>query len=49
MATMRKRTPSTTGGTGTPYLSARQNGGSPQEASIAADRYMDEVLHVPPR
>ena len=32
-----------------PYLSARQNGGTPEEASAAADRYMDEVHHVPPR
>jgi catechol 2,3-dioxygenase-like lactoylglutathione lyase family enzyme len=32
-----------------PYLSARQNGSSPEEATAAADRYMDEVLHVPPR
>ncbi len=32
-----------------PYLSARQNGSSPAEAVTAADRYMDEVLHVPPR
>lgn len=32
-----------------PYLSARQNGRSPEEAAAAADRYMDEVLHVPPR
>jgi catechol 2,3-dioxygenase-like lactoylglutathione lyase family enzyme len=32
-----------------PYLSARQQGSSPQEASAAADRYMGEVLHVPPR
>ncbi len=31
-----------------PYLSARQNGRSPEEAA-AANRYMDEVLHVPPR
>jgi len=31
-----------------PYLSARQNGSSPAEAVTAADRYMDEVLHVPP-
>jgi catechol 2,3-dioxygenase-like lactoylglutathione lyase family enzyme len=30
-----------------PYLSARQNGSSPEEAVTAADRYMDEVLHVP--
>jgi catechol 2,3-dioxygenase-like lactoylglutathione lyase family enzyme len=32
-----------------PYLSARQNGRSPEEATAAADRYMDELLHVPPR
>ena len=32
-----------------PYLSARQNGSSPEEAAVAADRYMEEVLHVPPR
>jgi catechol 2,3-dioxygenase-like lactoylglutathione lyase family enzyme len=32
-----------------PYLSARQNGGSPEEAAAAADRYMEEVLQVPPR
>ena len=31
------------------YLSARQNGSSPDEAVAAADRYMDEVFHVPPR
>jgi catechol 2,3-dioxygenase-like lactoylglutathione lyase family enzyme len=31
------------------YLSARQNGSSPEEASAAADRYMEEVLHVLPR
>jgi len=29
-----------------PYLSARQNGSSPEEASATADRYMEEVLHV---
>ena len=29
-----------------PYLSARQNGSSPEEATAAADRYMEEVLHV---
>jgi catechol 2,3-dioxygenase-like lactoylglutathione lyase family enzyme len=29
-----------------PYLSARQQGSSPEEAAAAADRYMDEVLHV---
>jgi catechol 2,3-dioxygenase-like lactoylglutathione lyase family enzyme len=32
-----------------PYLSARQNGSSPEEAAAAADRYMEEVLQVPPR
>jgi catechol 2,3-dioxygenase-like lactoylglutathione lyase family enzyme len=32
-----------------PYLSARQQGSSPEEAAAAADRYMDEALHVPPR
>ncbi len=32
-----------------PYLGARQNGSSPEEATAAADRYMDEVLHVPRR
>jgi catechol 2,3-dioxygenase-like lactoylglutathione lyase family enzyme len=32
-----------------PYLNARQNGGSPEEATAAADRYMEEVLHVLPR
>lgn len=31
------------------YLSARQNGSSSEEATAAADRYMEEVLHVPPR
>ena len=31
------------------YLSARQNGSSPAEAAAVADRYMNEVLHVPPR
>src|SRR2546423_12348495 len=29
-----------------PYLSARQNGSSPEEAAAAADRYMEEVLHI---
>jgi catechol 2,3-dioxygenase-like lactoylglutathione lyase family enzyme len=29
-----------------PYLSARQNGSGSEEAAAAADRYMDEVLHV---
>jgi len=32
-----------------PYLSARENGSSPEEAAAAADRYMEEVIHVPPR
>jgi catechol 2,3-dioxygenase-like lactoylglutathione lyase family enzyme len=32
-----------------PYLSARQNGSSPEEAAAAADRHMEEVFHVPPR
>jgi catechol 2,3-dioxygenase-like lactoylglutathione lyase family enzyme len=32
-----------------PYLSARQNGKTAGEAAAAADRYMDEVFHVPPR
>jgi hypothetical protein len=31
------------------YLNARQNGSSPEEAAAAANRYMDEVFHVPPR
>jgi len=31
------------------YLSARQNGRSPDEAVAAANRYMDEVHHVPAR
>ena len=29
-----------------PYLSARQNGSSPEEAAAAADRSMEEVLHA---
>jgi hypothetical protein len=32
-----------------PYLSARQNGSSPEEAAATANRYMEEVLHVLPR
>ena len=31
------------------YLSARQNGSNPEEAAAAADRYMEEILHVPRR
>jgi catechol 2,3-dioxygenase-like lactoylglutathione lyase family enzyme len=31
-----------------PYLNARQSGSSPEEADAAADRYMEEVLHVLP-
>src|SRR4029077_11937702 len=32
-----------------PYLSARQNGSSPEEAAAAAEHYMEDVIHVPPR
>jgi catechol 2,3-dioxygenase-like lactoylglutathione lyase family enzyme len=32
-----------------PYLSARQSGSNPEEAAAAADRYMEESLHIPPR
>jgi len=32
-----------------PYLSARQNGSSPEEATAAAYRHMEEALHVLPR
>jgi catechol 2,3-dioxygenase-like lactoylglutathione lyase family enzyme len=32
-----------------PYLSARQNGKTPEEATAAAGRYMDEAFHVPAR
>ena len=32
-----------------PYLSARQNGSSPEEAVAAADRYMEEILRALPR
>lgn len=32
-----------------PYLSARQNGSSQEEAVAAAGRYMDKVLHALPR
>src|ERR1043166_3138750 len=32
-----------------PYLSARQNGSSPEAAVDAANHYVDEVHHVPPR
>jgi catechol 2,3-dioxygenase-like lactoylglutathione lyase family enzyme len=31
-----------------PYLSARQNGSSPEEAGEAAERYMKDVIQVPP-
>jgi catechol 2,3-dioxygenase-like lactoylglutathione lyase family enzyme len=31
------------------YLSARQNGGSAEQATVAANRYMDDVLQVPAR
>jgi hypothetical protein len=30
-------------------LSARQNGRSPEEATAAADRYMEERFHIPSR
>ena len=32
-----------------PYLDARRNGRSAEEAAASADRYMDEVHHIPPR
>lgn len=32
-----------------PYLSARQQGSSPEEATAAADRYMEETLRILPR
>lgn len=32
-----------------PYLNARQNGKNSEEATVAADRYMDETFHVPKR
>ena len=32
-----------------PYLLARQQGSIPDEAAAAADRHMEEVLHVLPR
>jgi hypothetical protein len=32
-----------------PYLSARENWSSPDEAAAAADRYMEEVRHVRPK
>ena len=31
------------------YLSARQSGSNTEDAAAAADRYMEKVLHVPPR
>jgi hypothetical protein len=40
----------TTGGTGyAAQMNARENGGTPEEASDAAGRYTEEVLHVLPR
>ncbi len=30
-----------------PYLNAREQGSSPEDAVSAADRYMDEMHHVP--
>jgi catechol 2,3-dioxygenase-like lactoylglutathione lyase family enzyme len=32
-----------------PYLNARQNGRSVEEAAAAADAYMEKVLHIPAR
>ena len=32
-----------------PYLSARQNGSSPEGAAASAGRHMDEVFHIPAR
>jgi hypothetical protein len=32
-----------------PYLSARQNGSNPEESVVAADRYMEEALHILPK
>jgi hypothetical protein len=32
-----------------PYLSARQNSSTPEEAAAAADRYMEEVVQLPPQ
>ena len=32
-----------------PYLSARQQGSSPEAAAAAADRHMEECRHVLPR
>ena len=32
-----------------PYLNARENGSSSDEATAAADRYMKDVHHVPPK
>jgi len=31
-----------------PYLDARQRGRTPEDASRAADRYMEEVRHIVP-
>jgi catechol 2,3-dioxygenase-like lactoylglutathione lyase family enzyme len=31
------------------YMSSRQSGSNTEDADAAADRYMEEVLHVPPR
>ncbi len=32
-----------------PYMSERQRGSNPEEAATAANRYMEEILHVLPR
>jgi catechol 2,3-dioxygenase-like lactoylglutathione lyase family enzyme len=31
-----------------PYLNARQNGSSPEEAAVTADKYLEKVCHVVP-
>jgi hypothetical protein len=31
------------------YMTARQGGSTPDDASASANRYMEEVLHVVPR
>jgi catechol 2,3-dioxygenase-like lactoylglutathione lyase family enzyme len=31
------------------YLNARESGSNPEQATAAADRYMEEVHHVPPK
>lgn len=31
------------------YMNARQSGASPEDATSTADRYMEEVVHIPRR